>query len=213
MTTVEADVHQIGGIPCLIVSRFDRTSAVGNVARVHQEDACQALGRDPRAERGRGTYEDAGGPSLAEVAALLDRYATDPNAELDRLVAAATFTVIIGNADAHGKNLALLHPTPKTVELAPLHDTVPTALWPRLRTQAAMSVGGRADLATLTVDDLTREAAAWPHDPIRARRIALDTAERVRVALEAGVVDQRGPVGALVGQRVETMLRSSIGPR
>jgi hypothetical protein len=54
--------------------------------------------------------------------------------------------VLIGNADAPGKNIALLHPTAEHVELALLYDTVPTALWPKLRRKAAMSIGGRYEL-------------------------------------------------------------------
>lgn len=80
------------------------------VRRMHQEDLCQALAIDPRGQRGRAKYERAGGPSLRQAAELLDTYSPDPQAELDRLARIVAFTVLIGNADAHGKNLALLHP-------------------------------------------------------------------------------------------------------
>lgn len=56
---------------------------------------------------------------------------------MSRLLGAATFTVLIGNADAHGKNVALLHPSPDRVALAPLYDMVPTVFWPTLRKRAA----------------------------------------------------------------------------
>jgi drug/metabolite transporter (DMT)-like permease len=56
------------------------------------------------------------------------------------LLERAVFTVVIGDADAHGKNVSLLHPTPGRISLAPLYDTVPTALWPSLRPTAAMLV-------------------------------------------------------------------------
>ena len=58
-------------------------------------------------------------PSFADVAGLLDTFAADPTGQLCRLLAVATFTVAIGNADAHGKNLSLLHTAPGVVELAP----------------------------------------------------------------------------------------------
>ena len=104
-------------------------------------------GHRPGGARGRAKYEQPGrGPSLRQAAELLDSYGADPFAELDRLVATVAYTVAIGNADAHGKNLALLHPDPRTITLAPLYDTVPTALWPKLRRQAAMAVGGQPDL-------------------------------------------------------------------
>ncbi len=206
LTTVDAQLLQIAERACLLVSRFDRTILPdGGVARVHQEDACQALARDPEASRGRGKYEDAGGPMLREIAALLDRYAADPTRELDRLLQVATFTVAIGNADAHGKNLALLHPTAETVALAPLYDTVPTALWPKLRTRAAMSVGGRRELAAITVEDLLAEAASWRLDRSAARATVLATSERLRSA--AMSLDPASPVARLVAERTSALLR------
>ena len=58
--------------------------------------------------------------------------------------------------DAHGKHIALLHPS--VVTLAPLFDTVPTALWSTLRDDAAMSIKGRFRLTDLTRSDLVEEA-------------------------------------------------------
>lgn len=185
LTAVDAQVRSIAGRRCLIVERFDRRRGPdGDVVRLHQEDACQALARDPAARMGRGKYEDAGGPSLAEVARLLDVHAADAPTELDALVAATTFTVLTGNADAHGKNVALLHPEPGRVELAPLYDTVPTALWSTLRTIGAMRIGGVRELGRVRLEDIVAEAARWPHEPARARAVALATAGRALDALD-----------------------------
>lgn len=71
----------------------------------------------------------------------------------------------IGNSDAHGKNLSLLLVPDGTVELAPLYDTVPTVMWPQLRSAAAMTVGGRADLDRLTIGDLESELRSWLIEP------------------------------------------------
>lgn len=185
LTTITADVAAIADLPCLIVSRFDRTSTEpGHRAeRIHQEDACQALGRDIDSQQGRGKHERAGGPSLAEIARLLDRYAVDAGSELERLAGVATFTALIGNADAHGKNLALVHPAPDEVRLAPLYDTVPTMLWPKLPATAAMSINHRTVLAEVTLDDIVAEAAAWPSAAHRAREAGHQVIEAVIGAL------------------------------
>lgn len=183
LTTVDAVVEQFAGLDCLIVSRFDRVVSGDDVRRVHQEDSCQALGRDPEAAQGKGKYEHAGGPALREVAGLLDQYAADPLAELHRLVAAITYTVVIGNADAHGKNLSLLHDEPGLVTLAPLYDTAPTALWPKLPARAAMAVNGRAQLADITISDVVDEVRGWPLDPAVATAAATSTAEQILAAL------------------------------
>jgi serine/threonine-protein kinase HipA len=91
------------------------------------------------------------------------------------------------------------------VELAPLYDTVPTALWPKLRRRAAMSIGGRWDLGSITVDDLLEEAARWRHARARARTVVTETTERVReAAIELGtdseltryVVERAGRLGS-----------------
>ena len=207
LTTIDSIVEVIGETTCLIVSRFDRAVLPGgSLRRIHQEDVCQALGRNPDAARGRGKYEDAGGPALKEVAALLDKYAADAQTELARLVALATFTVIVGNADAHGKNLALLHPTSETVELAPLYDTVPTALWPRLRADGAMSVNGRWRQSAITVDDLVAEARSWKFDPRRSRAVVLETAELLNSAVRSTTHEG---LAKLVSTRAEQLLNES----
>lgn len=213
LTSVETELVTLADIPCLIVSRFDRREGTGGaVRRIHQEDACQALGVDIHADRGRGKYEDAGGPSLAALASLLDRHSVDPAGQLDRLVEVVTYTVAIGNADAHGKNVSLLHPTPGQVELAPLYDTVPTVLWPALRGHAAMSVAGERDLAAITIDDIADEAAQWPHERARARRVALELTERLRSVLSADVIDPESPAAVSTRRRVDALLTGSTAP-
>jgi len=199
-------LERLGDVDCLIVERFDRVAADGAVRRVHQEDVCQALGTDPWGHRGAGKYERAGGPRLAQVAELLDVYAADGPHELDRLVAAVTFTVLIGNADAHGKNLALLHPDAATIALAPLYDTVPTLLWPRLRRHAAMSIGGTTLLSEVTLADVVREARSWSHPAERAEHVAVETAERIGAALAAGVVPPDSSVTELVREQLARFL-------
>lgn len=206
LTTVDAELTQIGGHACLIVSRFDRTGDGDDVRRIHQEDLCQAMGVDPADARGRAKYQDAGGPSLRDLAGLLDRYARDGADELDQLVRAVTFTVLIGNADAHAKNVALLHDTPSTVQLAPLYDTVPTALWPKLRTRAAMTIGPRDELADVTIDDIVAEAASWPHPQARAREVALELAGRAAEVVGDGLLDDLPEVARHVRTRARVLL-------
>ncbi len=206
LTTIEHAMKEIAGVEYLVLSRFDRRVEGTTVERIHQEDLCQAQGIDPDGARGRAKYERAGGPTLRQAAQLLDAYAADPQTELDRLVAAMTFTVLIGNADAHGKNLALLHPDPGTVELAPLYDTVPTVLWPKLRTDAAMSIGGRVSLRDVNVDDLIREAGTWPHREELTRAAIAGTGEAALDAVESGQIASEPDVAAFVGKRARGLL-------
>lgn len=205
LTNVDVAVETFADLPCIIVERFDRrVGDDGSVERVHQEDACQALGRDPEAQRGRGKYESAGGPSLAEVASILERWAAHPTAELERLVAATTFNIAIGNADAHGKNLSFLHPEPGTVSLAPLYDTVPTALWPKLPDRPAMTVNGRVKLSAVTADDIAAEAARWRLSDAVARQAVTRAGEAALAAL--GDIDAPKKLAATIAQRTRRML-------
>lgn len=201
LTTVESRLLRIGETRCLLVSRFDRKVEGGVVRRIHQEDLCQATGVDPEDRRGRAKYERAGGPSLRQAAALLDAYATEPGEQLDRLAAIATFTVLIGNADAHGKNLALLHPTAESIGLAPLYDTVPTVLWPSLRTEAAMAIGGQVELSDVTIADLVREGRAWSLSADRTRAAVARTVEAAVAAIDRGAIPPRGELAAFVRDR------------
>ena len=205
LTEVDIQVQSFADIPCLVVSRFDRRlTEGGQVERIHQEDACQALAIDSEKNQRRGKYEYFGGPSLRHIAGLLDLYARRSALELDRLIAMITFNVIIGNADAHGKNVALLHPSPEAISLAPAYDTVPTLLWPKLQTQMAMRVGNALMLERVTSSDVIDEAAGWKHDKQRARTVSGDTAEQ---ALNASrTLDLPPQVKALIETRADRFL-------
>ena len=127
--------------------------------------------------------------------------------ELDRLVAAVAFTVLIGNADAHGKNLALLHVDGGSVELAPLYDLVPTVLWPRLRRTPAMAIGPRVTTIDRTgVTDVVGEAAGWGHAATRARSVVRDLAERALAAVVDEDVIEHEQVAELVAANARRLL-------
>lgn len=168
---------EINGKSFILVRRYDRADRGGTIERLHQEDACQALGIDPGGMQGRAKYESAGGPSFQRIAGLLRAYAQEANAELMQLLRIATFTVAIGNADAHGKNISFLHDEDGHIRLAPVYDTVPTILWPNLRQSTAMSVDGKRSLGEITQEDLVAEAARWGVQPPRARSTVKDIAD------------------------------------
>ena len=204
LTDVDVELMTFDGTDCLVVSRFDRfTDDDGNVGRIHQEDSCQALNRDPEANQGQGKYEHAGGPRLSQLAEILDRHAANPVDELVRLAAAVVFNTVVGNADAHGKNMSFLHVSPGVVELAPLYDVVPTALWPRLPTRAAMSVNGQTQLAKIAIDELIAEATRWSLDVELAHRVVTETVSQMMAGLD-NLPDQ---LATLVEARASAFLK------
>ena len=170
----DPQVIDIRGRRCLIVRRFDRFVSDAWVGRVHQEDACQAVGIPHERHDGRGKYESAGGPSFRSIAGLLESDARRPTEQLVALAKLMTLTAVIGNADGHGKNVALLHDADGYIKLAPAYDTVPTMLWPQLRTRLGMSIGGIADVADVSRDALINETRGWHVNP----RVAADTVDQ-----------------------------------
>jgi serine/threonine-protein kinase HipA len=205
VTDLNPQLESIANRACLIVERFDRRSVRRSIVRVHQEDICQALGVNHEARQGRGKYESGGGPTFTQTALLLSTYAIDATAELQKLAALMTFTVLVANADAHGKNIALLHSDDGAVSLAPAYDTVPTALWPALRTNPAMSIGHADTLDRVSYDDLIGEARRWGLSSDRAQRAIRDTIERV----EASVVDHETLAELVAGNVSRLSARSS----
>jgi serine/threonine-protein kinase HipA len=138
----------------LLVTRFDRAvGAGGNVTRLHQEDFAQALGIASHRK-----YASEGGPIFPDCFALLRRAATRPAREILKLLDAAIFNLIIGNADAHAKNFSLLH-SGGGVSLAPLYDLLSTVLYPNLHVKLAMKIGGKAVLEDIEPRHWERFAA------------------------------------------------------
>ena len=93
-----------------------------------------------------------------------------------------------------------------TVRLAPLYDTVPTVLWPKLRADGAMTIGGRKKLADVTLDDLVTEARTWAHPEDRARAAATATAEQALAAAADGLLDTVPELSMLVADRARSLL-------
>jgi len=138
----------------LLITRYDRAaSAAGEVTRLHQEDFAQALSVPSHRK-----YASEGGPNFPDCFALLRRAATRPPRDILRLLDAAIFNLIIGNADAHAKNFSLLHKQ-DAITLAPLYDLLSTALYPALSPKLAMKIGGKSVLEDIEARHWDRFAA------------------------------------------------------
>ena len=134
----EAKVHAIQDRPFLLVERYDRIpDAQGHRQRLHQEDFCQALGVVPEMK-----YQNEGGPDLAQCFVLVRRVTRPSAPQLLRLFDYVIFNALIGNHDAHAKNFSLLY-SGKTPALAPLYDTLSTAVYPTLTPKMAMKIGSK----------------------------------------------------------------------
>jgi serine/threonine-protein kinase HipA len=132
------EIRLDGATAFLLVERYDRTKAAdGIIERLHQEDFCQALGVPPELK-----YEAEGGPGTERSLGLIDQACTRPVADRLQFIRMLIFHYLVGNADAHGKNYALLYGSDDP-DLAPIYDVVCTAVYPRLSQRLAMTIGGR----------------------------------------------------------------------
>jgi serine/threonine-protein kinase HipA len=168
----------------LLVERYDRAfDENGNVKRLHQEDFCQALGY-PSSRK----YAADGGPVFRDCFQLLRSSATRPAREVLKLFDAAIFNLIIGNADAHGKNYSLLY-RDDGVEMAPLYDLLSTVAYPDLSPKLAMKIAKRSTLAELKASDWSRFAEETgltePFVKRRAKELADAIVEEAEGAVES----------------------------
>lgn len=138
-------VRLVGNKPCAVVQRYDRiVNADGTITRVHQEDFCQALGFLPERK-----YQQEGGPLLRDCIGLFREWSTVAALDIRDFLDALIFNVLIGNADAHGKNYSILYRKAER-RLAPFYDLVCTLVWPELSKTPAMQIGKSDSIETIT---------------------------------------------------------------
>ena len=207
LTVVRTVVRHFGAESVIVVTRYDRVAGPSGIARVHQEDTCQALAVPPRRK-----YQNEGGPSAADIIALLRRELppTAAGVAVDRFVDALIWNWVIGGTDAHAKNYSLLL-AGRQVRLAPLYDiasALPYGVHER-RLRMAMKVGGDYDLVALR-DRWTRAATQWDLDPARLAARVLELAAAAPDALADAGAD---PSVAGLGRRGPARLIDAVARR
>jgi serine/threonine-protein kinase HipA len=120
-----------------LVQRYDRVRAAdGSLDRIHQIDFCQALNL-PSSRK----YEKEGGPGLSACFDIIAKYCAQPAKDRLEIISWAIFNYLIGNADAHAKNLSLLI-APEGISLAPFYDLISTVVYRGLTPNLALKIGG-----------------------------------------------------------------------
>ena len=134
-------IYQHEDTRVFVVKRYDRITKADETKRLHQEDFCQALGIPPEFK-----YETEGGPSLATCFNLLRNASTRSGKDVLSLLNWVIFNYLIGNSDAHGKNISLLL-LPEGPMLAPFYDLLSTRVYAHygLAEGLAMKIGGEND--------------------------------------------------------------------
>jgi serine/threonine-protein kinase HipA len=106
----------------LVVTRFDRSRQVGEhgqewIARLPQEDFCQALGFPPSQK-----YEKDGGPGIADCMRLLAGSADGADRQSFALTQLAFW--LMGATDGHAKNYSIFLERGDTYITTPLYDVL-----------------------------------------------------------------------------------------
>lgn len=105
--------------PVYLIDRFDRVAHADGWRRRHAIDACQLLGLDRSFKYSEGRMENLAALALA---------CRSPAVARARLFGWLVFNVLVGNADAHLKNLSFLV-SHDGVELAPFYDLLSVAAY------------------------------------------------------------------------------------
>lgn len=105
--------------PVYLIERFERRRTENGWERMHCLDACQLLNLDRSAKYSQGSVE-----RLKHIA---DGCAIPAQARM-ALYRWLLFNVMVGNEDAHLKNISFLM-TPGGPQLAPFYDLLSTAAW------------------------------------------------------------------------------------
>jgi serine/threonine-protein kinase HipA len=202
----------------LLIERYDRArDELGRVRRIHQEDFCQALGVPSESK-----YASEGGPTFKDCFGLVRRVAIRPAVDVLKLLDAAIFNLIVGNADAHGKNFSILYDRDGP-RLAPLYDLLATVAYPELSPKLAMRIGKRATLGEMNA----RVWSAFATDagvglPLIRRRVA-EISEAVisrandvagdlmRPGLEAAALSQLAAMTADRAAQCAQTIQSNLG--
>ena len=119
ISAVRTRVQRFGDQSAIVIQRYDRRAVPdGSSRRIHQEDMAQALGYHPDAK-----YQNDGGPSVAQISALLRRVmpASQAREDVERFLSALVWNWIIAGTDAHAKNYSILL-SGREVALAPFYD-------------------------------------------------------------------------------------------
>jgi serine/threonine-protein kinase HipA len=161
-----------------VVQRYDRVTTAGGTERLHQEDFCQALGIAPEFK-----YEAEGGPRLSACFDLLRRYSARPGGDVLSLLNWVIYNYLIGNSDAHGKNISLLL-LPGGPFLAPFYDQLSTRVYAHygLSEGLAMRIGGEGDPASVRKEHWERFASEVGIKPRLVLSRVAELARRVEAA-------------------------------
>ncbi|MCL2800958.1 MAG: type II toxin-antitoxin system HipA family toxin [Treponema sp.] len=151
MDIPNTEIKTVKDCSFLEIERYDRQVKDGVVHRIHQEDFCQALGIVSNKK-----YQAGGGANLKDCFKIIEKFSENKLTDYTRFIEWIIFNYLIGNTDAHAKNISLLH-TKNGIKLAPFYDLLSTEVYPQKIVDhgTAMLINGKGKYASLKQNDFT----------------------------------------------------------
>lgn len=188
--------------PVYLIERFDRQPAADGWQRLHSIDACQLLGLSAAYKYLEGSLE-----RLDQLAAACRSHAVARTALFQWLV----FNVLVGNTDAHLKNLSFLV-SRAGIRLAPFYDLICTAVydtpafeqsgWPAA-TRMAWPIADRARIAEIDRPCLLAAGQALRIKPATVTRLLDNLKDKIAGEAQALYAQVERENAALIAQRPE----------
>ena len=139
--------------PLYVVERYDRVVEDDSVRRLHQIDLCQLLNRWPGFK-----YESDGGVDVVMAYRALDT-TRQPARSRNQFLRWFVFNYLIGNSDAHAKNISFLV-SPGRIDLAPAYDLVSVRAYGDDYDSMAMSIGSEIRYGWVEIEQWDQLAAS-----------------------------------------------------
>jgi len=145
LTVPEVKIIKVNEIPLYIIDRYDRKIENGQIIRLIQEDFCQALNVNAQLK-----YT----PTLDVCFSLIRNESAVQIKDTKRFLQLIVFNGLIGNSDAHAKNVSFIHGENGTT-LAPFYDLLSTYVYPYAK-KMAMKIGGERHFQFLEPEHFER---------------------------------------------------------
>jgi serine/threonine-protein kinase HipA len=161
----------------IVIERYDRQVDDNSIARIHQEDICQARGIMPTKK-----YQNEGGPGASDIVDLLRTNSTNREADIDTFVDALAFNWLTAGTDAHAKNYSLLLAGGPEIRLAPLYDIasiLPCDDVDFQKIKLAMKIGDEYKLSQIGLRQWQKFARAMRFDADKVRARLVEMAEQL----------------------------------
>jgi serine/threonine-protein kinase HipA len=123
LNTASSEIIEFGSRKVLAIERFDRAHQVGGwIARLPQEDFCQALGLASTRK-----YEAEGGPGMRDILRVLDSSSRAAEDKREFIKSQMVFWILAA-VDGHAKNFSIFHERGGSYRLTPFYDVL--SAWP-----------------------------------------------------------------------------------